>query len=351
MSTYDRVRDLPVLVEGYRLEGRALDLGGMVRRTTTITLVGGGTEGTGEDVTYGEAEQLAFQSGSSAPDISGEHTIDALSRLLDGLDLFGAEPELPMYRAYRQWAFESAAMDLALRQAGLPLTEALGRNARPVTFVVSSRLGEPPSLERLRELRRRNPTSRFKLDATSSWTEEIFAELASWGAVDSIDLKGAYSGTPVDQPPDPVLYQRVVDAFPEAWIEDPALTPETEPILAAHRDRVTWDAPIHSVADVEALPFAPRTINVKPSRSGSWRRVLELFDYCAERGIGTYGGGQTELGVGRGHIQYLASLFGPDGPNDVAPSGYNEPELPADLPASPLTAEPAPIGFRWGTAT
>ena len=33
-----------------------------------------------------------------------------------------------------------------------------------------------------------------------------------------------------------------------------------------------------------------------------------------------YGGGMGENGVGRGQIQLLASLFHPDGPNDVAPS-------------------------------
>jgi hypothetical protein len=33
-----------------------------------------------------------------------------------------------------------------------------------------------------------------------------------------------------------------------------------------------------------------------------------------------YGGGFGELGVGRHQIQYLASLFHPDTPNDVAPS-------------------------------
>jgi len=61
-----------------------------------------------------------------------------------------------------------------------------------------------------------------------------------------------------------------------------------------------------------------------------------------------YGGGQFELGPGRGHIQYLASLFHPDTPNDTAPGGYNDPSVPAGLPASPLEPQPHPTGFRWG---
>ena len=146
------------------------------------------------------------------------------------------------------------------------------------------------------------------------------ADLAATGAVDSVDLKGAYKGTVVDQEPDPRLYRLVAEGFPDAWIEDPALTPETEPVLEPYHDRITWDAPIHSVADIEALPFPPRTINIKPSRFGSIEALFESYDYLAEKGIGAYGGGQFELGVGRRQNQYLASLFHPDAPNDLAPT-------------------------------
>ena len=143
-------------------------------------------------------------------------------------------------------------------------------------------------------------------------------------------------------PPDPALYERVARAFPEAWIEDPALTDETEPVLEPYRERITWDAPIHSVADVVWLPFQPRTLNVKPSRFGPVRELFAFYDHCAEHGIGLYGGGQFELGPGRGQVQYLASLFCPDAPNDVAPSGYNATAPVAGLPESPLELEPRP---------
>ena len=146
-----------------------------------------------------------------------------------------------------------------------------------------------------------------------------------------------YVGTVVDQPADPVLYRRVVEAFPDAWIEDPKLTPETEAILAGEHDRITWDAIIHTVDDVKALPFPPKMINVKPSRAGGLRPLFALNQYCEEHGIQRYGGGQFELGVGRGQIQYLASIFHPDTPNDVAPGGYNDVE-PGGRPA----LEPAP---------
>jgi hypothetical protein len=194
----------------------------------------------------------------------------------------------------------------------------------------------------------RYPTLRFKLDPTSEWDDALIAELVATGAVDSVDFKGLYKGTVVDQDADPDLYARVRDAFPDAWIEDPELTPETDEVLRDARDRITWDANIHSVADLDALPFPPKMVNIKPSRFGPLSALFAAYDVCEERGIGAYGGGQFELGVGRGHIQYLASLFHPDTPNDVAPGGYNDVEPAAGLPDSPLPPQPSATGFRWG---
>ena len=300
-----------------------------------IHLLGAGEEGVGEDTTYSEEEQLAFQQAGPVLPLAGSHTLESFSARLEEMD------------SHRRWGFESAALDLALRQRGLSLAEALGREPGPVTFVVSMRLGEPPSIERVRRRLELYPGMRFKLDPTSSWNEGLVAELADTGAVDSVDLKGVYKGTIVDQPPDPRLYALVAEGLPDAWIEDPALTPETEPVLMPYRDRITWDAPIHSVADIEALPFPPRTINIKPSRFGSLQALLDTYDYLAAHGIGAYGGGQFELGPGRGQIQYLASLFHPDAPNDVAPSAFNETEPRAGLPESPLAPAASATGFRW----
>jgi hypothetical protein len=215
-----------------------------------------------------------------------------------------------------------------------------------VTFVVSLRLGEPPSLAPLDHRLALYPDLRFKLDATSSWDDDLVAALVATGAVDSVDLKGLYGGTRVDQGADADLYRRVAEAFPDAWIEDPLLDEQTDAVLLAHRDRITWDANIHSIADVEGLSFAPRMVNVKPSRFGALRGLLDTYDWLEERGIGGYGGGQFELGPGRGQNQLLASLFHPDTPNDVSPTGFHATDPPAGLPSSPLPPNPAPIGFR-----
>ena len=77
------------------------------------------------------------------------------------------------------------------------------------------------------------------------------------------------------------------------------------------------------------------------------KKLMAAYDHCREQGIAMYGGGQFELGPGRGQIQYLASLFHADGSNDVAPGAYNEPQPVAGLPSSPCSPSFSPIGFRW----
>src|SRR5579884_2395421 len=222
MSTFDLLGGLPLRVDSYHLTGlRAEVSSGFERLTTIVHLEGDGAEGIGEDVVYDAEDHIALQKAGPVHDLTGRFSLAEFCQLIDSLDLFPAEPQRDVSRLYRRWTFHSAALDLALRQAGRPLHEVLAREPRPVTFVVSLRLGEPPSLAPLRSRLDRYPSLRFKLDATTSWTPELIAELARTGAVDSVDFKAHYRGTIVDQRPDPLLYERVAAAFPDAWLEDP----------------------------------------------------------------------------------------------------------------------------------
>lgn len=38
----------------------------------------------------------------------------------------------------------------------------------------------------------------------------------------------------------------MIEGFPDALIEDPALTDETRPLFDGHEERVTWDYPLTS---------------------------------------------------------------------------------------------------------
>jgi L-alanine-DL-glutamate epimerase-like enolase superfamily enzyme len=346
---WGRLRELPLHIEDYALERQAKEVSSdFLRVSTTLRLRGAGEEGLGEDVSYDEGDQDRLQHAGPVQPLAGDWTLESFCDHLAGLDLWPAPPAHPPSRKYRVWAYESAALDLALRQGGRPLHEVLGREPRPLTYVVSLRLGEPASMAPLLARLDPYPTLRFKLDPTPSWTDELAGELAATGAVDSVDLKGLYEGSVVDNPADPALYRRVAEALPEAWIEDPKITDATWEVLEEHAARITWDANIYSVADIEALPFKPTMVNIKPSRLGGLRPLLHAYEHCEREGIRMYGGGQFELGVGRGQIQYLASVFHADGPNDVAPSAFNEVHPPAGIPASPLAVASHDIGFRWG---
>jgi hypothetical protein len=356
MASFDAIADLPLEIEACEFEGLEFVNGEFERLTTVISLRGGGQEGVGEDVTYDAVDHIAQQTAGPPEGLAGSYSFAGFSEHLDGIDLFPASPpQREVSREYRRWAFESAALDLALRQAGTNLAAALGREPRPLSFVSSMRLAgfdgdERSSIEPLLARLANYPTLRFKLDPTNDWDDELIAALVATGAVDSLDLKGFYKDTPVDVETDPELYAKLIAEFPDAWLEDPDVTEETRPILDPVSERVTWDAPIHSIADIETMPWSPpKTVNVKPSRFGPIRNLFAAYDYCEERGIGAYGGGQTELGPGRGQIQYLASIFHPDTPNDVAPSGYNDPAQATKpgLPSSPLEPSLDELGFRW----
>ena len=148
MSTWEKVADLPLEIERAELEPREQDVSSdFTRKSTIVHLVGAGEEGLGEDVVY-QADEHEAAWAAGPPDLAGTWTLRSFSEHLGGLDLFGGqEPETPVSRNYRRWAYESAALDLALRQAGTSLHAQLGIEPRPITYVVSLRLGTPSTID------------------------------------------------------------------------------------------------------------------------------------------------------------------------------------------------------------
>jgi hypothetical protein len=331
MALWDRLRELELVVDGFRTERQSVDVSTQFTRvTTTVVLSGAGVEGRGEDVTYTAEDHDWFPTLEPA----GATSLATFVAALDGVTLFSAEPAMRAWAHYRRWALESAALDLALLQGGLSLGAALDREYRPARFVVSTRadafawLAAAPELE-------------LKLDPENDWDRGFMERLAGTSRVRVLDLKAYYRGTAVDVEPDPELYRNVVELFPDVVIEDASLEDECGDVMRGQEKRLSFDAPIHSVDDIRALPVEPGWMNIKPSRFGTIERLLECIEFCDAEGIRLYGGGQFELGVGRKQIQALASLFYPDGPNDVAPSEYNTGDPRPGLPQSPL---PAPSG-------
>src|SRR5207342_3373136 len=107
-SLWKRFAELPLEVDSYELERLERPVTrGFTRVTTVVHLCGGGEEGVGEDVTwYAEHHDREQAAGAVLP-LPGAWTLDSFSGTLGMPD------------PHRRWAYESAALDLALRQASV----------------------------------------------------------------------------------------------------------------------------------------------------------------------------------------------------------------------------------------
>jgi hypothetical protein len=312
----------------YELEAQELATPGFVRHSTTVVLAGGGATGRGEDVSYSPDDQTAHRRLEPLP-LRGTRTLAEWSALLDEQELFPEETTQRAARDYRRWAYESALLDLALHQAGATLGQVVGRPYSPLRFVVSSNLDPARWLELY-------PDVELKVDAGAEWGRADVERLAASGVVRVVDIKGQYGADyPQGERDEAGLVAMAAEILPDAIIEDPSTEPHVRPAIDGAADRISFDAPVHAVADLADLPPI-RHLNVKPSRFGTLERLCACLEHCRREGIAMYAGGQYELGVGRAQIQALASLFYPAGPNDCAPGGYNAPEPTAGLPVSPL---------------
>jgi L-alanine-DL-glutamate epimerase-like enolase superfamily enzyme len=347
-SLWPRLAQLPLVIEACEYDRlHAVLAFDFERITTEVRLVGAGADGLGEDVSVFREDGTALHETRPALPLEGEWTLAGFCAHLAALELWPKPPEWDIALRCRNWAFESAALDLALRQAGRPLHDVLGLEPQPVRFVNSLGLGKEPSIEPVRRRLARSPGVRFKLDAEATWAPALVDEVAATAAVDTIDFKGQYGFEVKDPGALVALYDHVLAAFPHAYLEDPHDLPEIAQRLRGQLERVSYDAPIHSAEDIGATPLAGRIVNVKPARIGSLRALLEVYARCARERRPMYGGGLGELGVARGQIELLAALFHADAPNDVAPSAYNEDDPRGNLPASPLAPCPEATGFRW----
>ena len=86
----------------------------------------------------------------AAPPLEGEWTLAGFCEHLAALELWPEPPECDGAWRSRRWAFESAALDLAVRQAARSLHDVLGLMPEPMRFVNSLGLGKTPSIEPVR---------------------------------------------------------------------------------------------------------------------------------------------------------------------------------------------------------
>src|SRR5436190_2797704 len=291
-TLWPRLAELPVVIEACEYNRLHAVLANEFERITThVRLAGEGIDGLGEDVSVFREDGTALHETRPVLGLEGEWTLAGFCDHLATLELWPEPPEWEGALRFRNWAFESAALDLALRQAGRSLHDVLGLEPQPVRFVNSLGLGKDPSIEPVHRRLARFPGVRFKLDAEATWPPALVDEIAATGAVDTIDFKGQY-GLEVKNPEAlGALYDRVLPAFPGAYLEDPHDLPEIARRLGDQLERVSYDAPIHSAEDIGAAPLPARVVNVKPSRIGSLRALFEVYAHCARERRPMYGGG------------------------------------------------------------
>ena len=132
----------------------------------------------GEDVVYDGLDHVNLQAdGPKTIDLAGSYTLDSFSKRLDETELFPAPPVRgEVSELYRRWAFESAALDLALAQAGRSLADVLEREPRPgeLRGLDAARqlaaADEPEKPDRVLRLLERYPGTKLKLDPTNQWS-------------------------------------------------------------------------------------------------------------------------------------------------------------------------------------
>ena len=274
-SLWPRLAGLPLVIEACEYDRLHAVLAYQFERITThVRLVGAGADGLGEDVSVFREDGTALHETRPALPLEGEWTLAGFCDHLATLELWPEPPEWDVALRFRNWAFESAALDLALRQAGRSLHDVLGLEPQPVRFVNSLGLGKEPSIEPVLRRLARSPGVRFKLDAEATWAPALVDEVAATGAVDTIDFKGQYGFEVEDPEALGALYDHVLAAFPDAYLEDPHDRPEIAQRLGDHLERVSYDSPIRSAEDIGATPLAARVVNVKPSRIGSLRPAV-----------------------------------------------------------------------------
>ena len=276
-SLWDRVADLPLTIEDYALERLERDVSSAFTRVSTlIPLHGGGTEGIGEDVTYDADDQDALQ--AAGPDAAARRRLDAGALLRPPRDASTSGPQPPQREAsrlYRHLGLRVGGAGPRAAPGGRAAARGPRARAAARAFVVSLRLGEPAE----RRAAAPAPGSATRRCASSSTPRRLGrrarrrARRHRRGRLASTSRASTRARSSTARRPRPL--RAGPRALPGRLDRGSrTTTPEIDALLEAHSDRITWDANIHSVADIEALPFAPQMVNVKPSRLGRAARAV-----------------------------------------------------------------------------
>jgi L-alanine-DL-glutamate epimerase-like enolase superfamily enzyme len=296
-----RLIELPLNVEKAHVALDAIELPSYPdepRPSSTIALAGRQQTGIGENVAWTRNDHRNFQRQINAEDYTHHGSLGSFLRALGSI--------LP--DAYQRAAIESAAVDLALRQARTNLEELAESDFSDTRYVRSFAASHDP-LPELAAHREQNPGIGIKVDVHPAWEEETLERLASLGNISVLDFK--HQGTRATQ-------TAVAEALPTPWLEDPGQLGERPSGILARR--FSLDAALTSGNPKDMLQrMNPAAVNLKVPRMGGVLALLEAAAFCEAGEKPFYLGGMFEVSVGRAQARELASLLAPHGPNDLAP--------------------------------
>jgi L-alanine-DL-glutamate epimerase-like enolase superfamily enzyme len=296
-----RLIELPLSVEKAHVALDAIELPSYPdepRPSSTIALAGGQQTGTGENVAWSRDDHHNFQRQIDTGDYTHRGSLGSFLRAIGAI-----VPD-----AYQRAAIESAAVDLALRQARTNLEE-LAASDFSDTRYVRSFAASPDPLPELVAHREQNPEIEIKLDVHPAWEEETLERLANLRNISVLDFK--HQGTPATQ-------TAVAEALPAPWLEDPGQLGERPSGILARR--FSLDAALTSGNPEDMLRrMNPAAVNLKVPRMGGVLALLRAAAFCEVEKRPFYFGGMFEVSVGRAQARELASLLAPGGPNDLAP--------------------------------
>lgn len=297
----------------------------------------------------------------SQPTYTAEHTDAAWAVLCDRLAPAAVSGRLGSAGAHPMaWAaIELALLDLQLRRDGVPLVEAIGARAAPV----SSRavLGGAASIDALVQAaadRLAAGHRSLKIKIAPGWdldplraVRDAFPDVAL-----SADANGSYGLDDLDR------LRSIGDLLghrDDVHLEQPVARDDLDGsarVAAALAVPIALDESIASRADAEAALAmgAGRVISVKPARLGGIRSAIGVADLltaveATRHGASGFVGGMLETGVGRAAALAVAghgALLG--SPADLGPSSaYFEDDLtePFVLDADGCLVVPAGHGL------
>ena len=307
----------------------------------------------GEDVIYDaeEQEQLPARGRRPRPRrVAHARLVLALAGLARSLPR--RRPEHDAWRNYRRWGFESAALDLALRQAGRPLA----RGARPRAAAGHVRRldrSAPPDPGRVRGCWSAPGHALQARPDEASWDEALVerARRARRAWTSSTSRRRTLARRRSD-PAEPSSTGSSSRRCRHALIEDPDVCTSREgapmPRAAPRPDHLGRADPLGRRRRRAPVPAADAELEAVAVRQ-SLQALLDFYDSCAERGI---------VALRRRPVRARPGPRADPVPGVAVPPGRAErrravrvqPDpVPAGLPGSPLP--PAPTRSAFGGCT